>query len=77
MCIRTAGVIRTNRGVHRMVWDQNNFLMACSTPTNSGTDKNSRDGIYDMHAYGILQVKKNVAGTNFDLIQVHKFYIYI
>lgn len=49
-------------------WDDENFLMACSSKGLS--DHNKTDGIIDSHAYGIVDCRDNVAGTGLDLIQL-------
>eukprot|EP00746_Dinoflagellata_sp_MGD_P099461 gnl/MRDRNA2_/MRDRNA2_40449_c0_seq2.p1 gnl/MRDRNA2_/MRDRNA2_40449_c0~~gnl/MRDRNA2_/MRDRNA2_40449_c0_seq2.p1 ORF type:complete len:632 (-),score=116.03 gnl/MRDRNA2_/MRDRNA2_40449_c0_seq2:208-2103(-) len=49
-------------------WDSNNYLLAASTGV-MGTGM-ATDGILHRHAYTILQVKVNVAGSGFDLIQM-------
>lgn len=49
-----------------VAWDEANFLMAASTFGKS--DGNTRDGIVDCHAYSLLRVTKNVAGSGQDLL---------
>jgi hypothetical protein len=49
-------------------WNDNNYLIAASTKGVS--DANMTDGVVDNHAYSIIDVLNNVAGTNIDLILV-------
>eukprot|EP00930_Biecheleria_cincta_P096419 TRINITY_DN88276_c0_g1_i1.p1 TRINITY_DN88276_c0_g1~~TRINITY_DN88276_c0_g1_i1.p1 ORF type:complete len:803 (-),score=129.09 TRINITY_DN88276_c0_g1_i1:289-2646(-) len=48
-------------------WDSKNYLMAAATWSNSGSDENDTDGIYDRHAYSVLAVKAAVC-DKFDMI---------
>jgi predicted nucleic acid-binding Zn-ribbon protein len=49
-------------------WDDDNFLMACSSKGVS--DNNKTDGIIDSHAYGIMDCRDDVADTGLDMIQL-------
>lgn len=50
-------------------YDSKNYPMCCSSHSGSDSDTNDQ-GIVQGHAYSLLQVKKNVCGKNFDLLQV-------
>eukprot|EP00746_Dinoflagellata_sp_MGD_P021666 gnl/MRDRNA2_/MRDRNA2_150577_c0_seq1.p1 gnl/MRDRNA2_/MRDRNA2_150577_c0~~gnl/MRDRNA2_/MRDRNA2_150577_c0_seq1.p1 ORF type:complete len:520 (+),score=123.05 gnl/MRDRNA2_/MRDRNA2_150577_c0_seq1:169-1560(+) len=50
-------------------WDNNNYLLAAGSHSGSDSDKNAL-GIVQGHAYTILQVKMNVAGSGYDLMQL-------
>jgi len=50
-------------------WDNNNYLMGAGS--HAGSDSDTSDtGVVQGHAYTILQVKPNVAGSGFDLMQL-------
>eukprot|EP00928_Gymnodinium_smaydae_P040300 TRINITY_DN27349_c0_g1_i1.p1 TRINITY_DN27349_c0_g1~~TRINITY_DN27349_c0_g1_i1.p1 ORF type:complete len:792 (-),score=188.03 TRINITY_DN27349_c0_g1_i1:160-2535(-) len=49
-------------------WHDANYMMACGS--KEGSDKDTTDGIADSHAYTILDVVNDAAGTKFDLIKV-------
>eukprot|EP01068_Selenidium_serpulae_P015193 Selendium_serpulae@DN6185_c0_g1_i2.p1 len=48
-------------------WDDLDFIISCAA---EGSEKLSADGIVDGHAYSVLRVENDVAGTDNDLIQV-------
>ena len=49
-------------------WDDTNYIMGAGT--KSGSDTTSTDGIVDGHAYSVLEVLNDVAGTDVDLVKV-------
>ena len=49
-------------------WDDNNFIIGAGT--KSGSDSDKTDGIVDGHAYSILTVVNDAAGTDIDLIKM-------
>lgn len=49
-------------------WDDHNFIVGAGT--KAGSDSNSKNGIYDGHAYSVLTCLNDVAGTDMDLIQM-------
>mmetsp|Transcript_89792 Transcript_89792/g.258844 ORF Transcript_89792/g.258844 Transcript_89792/m.258844 type:complete len:481 (+) Transcript_89792:78-1520(+) len=49
-------------------WEDEDFIMCCGT--RPGDDSEDTDGIVDGHAYTILQVELDVAGTGFNMIKV-------
>ena len=49
-------------------WDDANFILGAGT--RAGSDKNATNGIVDGHAYSVLEVKNDVAGTDIDLIKM-------
>ncbi|KAL3936857.1 MAG: hypothetical protein SGARI_002379 [Bacillariaceae sp.] len=49
-------------------WNDHNYLLAAST--KGASDENTTDGIVDNHAYSVIDVLNDVAGTNVDLILV-------
>ena len=50
-------------------WDDANFILGAGT--KAGSDRNTTDGIVDGHAYSVLTVLNDVAGTDVDLIKMH------
>eukprot|EP00933_Yihiella_yeosuensis_P048188 TRINITY_DN4425_c0_g1_i4.p1 TRINITY_DN4425_c0_g1~~TRINITY_DN4425_c0_g1_i4.p1 ORF type:complete len:456 (+),score=119.19 TRINITY_DN4425_c0_g1_i4:74-1441(+) len=50
-------------------YDEQNYLMCCGSHAGSDTDKND-GGIVQGHAYSLLQVKLDVAGSGVDLVQL-------
>ena len=46
-------------------WDDSNYILGAGT--RAGSDREDRDGIVDGHAYSVLTVLDNVAGTEVDL----------
>jgi len=50
------------------LWEDADFLMACGT--EAGSDKSKNDGIYYGHAYTILRVEEDVAGSGINMLQV-------
>lgn len=53
---------------HKMcAWDDKNYIMAAG---NGGDDSRSSDGIVQGHAYSVVRCLANVAGTEFDLVQM-------
>eukprot|EP01068_Selenidium_serpulae_P016756 Selendium_serpulae@DN6318_c1_g1_i6.p2 len=54
-------------------WDDEDFIIACSADSGEGDkcqEEAQEDGIVDNHAYSVLRVENDVAGTEHDLIQV-------
>jgi len=49
-------------------WDDDNFLVGAGT--KAGSDKEETDGIVDGHAYSVLEVVNDAAGTPIDLIKL-------
>ncbi|KAL3921073.1 MAG: hypothetical protein SGILL_002941, partial [Bacillariaceae sp.] len=49
-------------------WSDCNYLIAAST--KGASDANTTDGVVDNHAYSVIDVMNDVAGTNIDLILV-------
>jgi len=50
------------------LWEDQDFLMAAGT--RDGSDENNVDGIIDGHAYTVLACEEDVAGSEWDLVQV-------
>lgn len=53
-----------------IAWDEANHLMCCGARASGKTDQNDRNGVLYLHAYSVLQVKPNVAGSGQDLVQL-------
>jgi hypothetical protein len=52
-------------------WDDQNYIMCAGTRSGSVcVDTEDHDGIQDGHAYSVIDCFNDVAGTEFDLIQV-------
>jgi hypothetical protein len=49
-------------------WDKVNYIMGASTEGTS--DKHSTGGMVDNHAYSVIECRRNVAGSGFDLLKV-------
>ena len=49
-------------------WDDENYIVGAST--DGVSDKHSREGMVDNHAYSVLESINDVAGTDIDLIKV-------
>jgi len=49
-------------------WDDNNYLICCGAAADGTNDKMDNKGIYFMHAYSLLQVRTNIAGTGISLL---------
>jgi len=49
-------------------WDDSNYIMGSGT--RDGDDSNTSSGIVDGHAYSVLEVRNDVAGTDVDLVKV-------
>lgn len=50
-------------------FDEQNFVMCAGSTAGSDTDKNAK-GIVLGHAYSLIKVAQNVAGTGFNLVQL-------
>eukprot|EP00929_Paragymnodinium_shiwhaense_P077372 TRINITY_DN39830_c0_g1_i1.p1 TRINITY_DN39830_c0_g1~~TRINITY_DN39830_c0_g1_i1.p1 ORF type:complete len:368 (-),score=62.72 TRINITY_DN39830_c0_g1_i1:254-1357(-) len=48
-------------------FDQKNYLLCCGSNCGSDKDKNS-SGVVQGHAYSLITVKQNVAGSGYDLL---------
>eukprot|EP00930_Biecheleria_cincta_P028721 TRINITY_DN20029_c0_g1_i1.p1 TRINITY_DN20029_c0_g1~~TRINITY_DN20029_c0_g1_i1.p1 ORF type:complete len:720 (-),score=114.06 TRINITY_DN20029_c0_g1_i1:301-2460(-) len=51
-------------------WDDQNNLMCCGARAQGKSDKDDRNGVLYMHAYSVLQVKSNIAGSGQSLVQL-------
>ena len=49
-------------------WDDASYIIGASS--KRGSDSNSTDGIVDGHAYSVLEVRNDVAGTSVDMVKM-------
>eukprot|EP00927_Polykrikos_kofoidii_P011576 TRINITY_DN14934_c0_g1_i1.p1 TRINITY_DN14934_c0_g1~~TRINITY_DN14934_c0_g1_i1.p1 ORF type:complete len:637 (-),score=95.30 TRINITY_DN14934_c0_g1_i1:69-1979(-) len=51
-------------------WDREQYIMCCGIAADGKSDQNSIDGLLYMHAYSLIQVKSNIAGSPISLVQL-------